>query len=80
MSQSPRFAHRLNRVVLKLSGEALAGGTGFGLSTEILSQLANEILEVRRELDVELAVVVGGGNFWRAWTAPRPTTWACWPR
>ncbi|MGD9794865.1 MAG: UMP kinase [Acidimicrobiia bacterium] len=68
MSESPRFAHRLNRVVLKLSGEALAGDVGMGLSTEILSQLANEIVEVRREMDVELAVVVGGGNFWRGLT------------
>jgi uridylate kinase len=65
---SPRFAHRLHRVVLKLSGEALAGQPGFGLSTEVLSQLANEIVEVRHELDVQLAVVVGGGNFWRGLT------------
>jgi uridylate kinase len=60
-----RFAHRLRRVVLKLSGEALAEPTGFGLSTDTLAQLASEITQVRRELDVEVAVVVGGGNFWR---------------
>jgi uridylate kinase len=68
MSASPdgkRFAHKLRRVVLKLSGEALAEPTGFGLSTDVLSQLASEITEVRRTMDVEIAVVVGGGNFWR---------------
>ncbi len=67
-SESPRFAHRLRRVVLKLSGEALSAENGFGLSTEILSRLATEIVEVRRDLDVELAIVVGGGNFWRGLT------------
>jgi uridylate kinase len=53
------------RVVLKLSGEALAEATGFGLSSAILDQIASEVVEARRELDVDLAVVVGGGNFWR---------------
>jgi uridylate kinase len=63
-----RFDEPLRRVVLKISGEALATGSGFGLSTEVLGQLADEIAEVRAELDVELAVVVGGGNFWRGLT------------
>ena len=62
---SPRFAHRLRRVVLKLSGEALADSNGFGLSTETLAQIAAEIVECRRDLDVDIAIVVGGGNFWR---------------
>jgi uridylate kinase len=55
---------RWRRIVLKLSGEALAEPTGFGLDTSILDQLASEIVEVR-SLDVDVAVVVGGGNFWR---------------
>jgi uridylate kinase len=57
---------RWNRVVLKLSGEALADpATGNGLSAAYLSQLAAEIIECREELRVDMAVVVGGGNFWR---------------
>jgi uridylate kinase len=53
------------RVVLKLSGEALVSPTGFGLDTDILDQLASEIVDVRQNLGVDIAVVVGGGNFWR---------------
>lgn len=56
---------RWSRVVLKLSGEALAEPTGFGLDTGVLHQVAAEIAEARRELSVDIAVVVGGGNFWR---------------
>jgi uridylate kinase len=52
-------------VVLKLSGEALAEPTGFGLDTNVLHQIATEISEVQLGLGVEVAVVVGGGNFWR---------------
>jgi uridylate kinase len=53
------------RVVLKLSGEALAEPSGFGLSPAILDQIAAEVVEARREFGVDLAIVVGGGNFWR---------------
>ena len=52
------------RVVIKLSGEALAGEAGFGLSPKIIKSVAEEIQEVV-ELGVEVAVVVGGGNIWR---------------
>src|SRR3954453_8718574 len=52
------------RIVLKLSGEALAGDKGFGLSPEIIKTVAEQVKEVV-ELDVEVAVVVGGGNIWR---------------
>lgn len=52
------------RVVIKLSGEALAGDAGFGLSPEIIKSVAEEVKEVV-ELGVEVAVVVGGGNIWR---------------
>ena len=56
---------RWNRVVLKLSGEALAESTGFGLAPSTLQQIATEIQDVQQNLGVEVAVVVGGGNFWR---------------
>ncbi|AYC29270.1 UMP kinase [Paenisporosarcina cavernae] len=52
------------RVVLKLSGEALAGEQGFGLSPQIIKSVAEQVKEVV-ELGVEVAVVVGGGNIWR---------------
>ena len=53
------------RVVLKLSGEALALPSGFGLDIDILDQLAAEIVDARQNLGVDMAIVVGGGNFWR---------------
>jgi uridylate kinase len=51
--------------VLKLSGEALAESSGFGLDSMVLNQIANELYETRSELGVDIAIVVGGGNFWR---------------
>ena len=60
-SKTPRW----KRVVLKLSGEALAESTGFGLDSDVLHQIATEVQETRRDLEVDIAVVVGGGNFWR---------------
>ncbi|MGH9508552.1 MAG: UMP kinase [Terriglobales bacterium] len=52
------------RVLLKLSGEALAANQGFGLDSERVHEIAAEIKEVH-DLKVEIAVVVGGGNFFR---------------
>nr|WP_106784249.1 UMP kinase [Lysinibacillus timonensis] len=52
------------RVVIKISGEALAGEAGFGLSPKIIKSVAEDIKGVV-ELGVEVAVVVGGGNIWR---------------
>ncbi len=52
------------RVVIKLSGEALAGEAGFGLSPNIIKSVAEDIKDVV-DLGVEVAVVVGGGNIWR---------------
>ena len=56
---------RWSRVVLKLSGEALAEPTGFGLDNSVLQQVAQELKETKAELEVDIAIVVGGGNFWR---------------
>jgi uridylate kinase len=52
------------RILLKLSGEALAADKGFGVDNEQLFTVAEEIAEVQR-LGVEIGVVVGGGNFFR---------------
>jgi uridylate kinase len=53
------------RVLLKLSGEALAADKGFGVDTKRVFEIANEVIEVQRDLGVEVAIVVGGGNFFR---------------
>jgi uridylate kinase len=55
---------KYKRVVIKLSGEALAGEAGFGLSPQIIKSVAEQVKEVV-DLGVEVAVVVGGGNIWR---------------
>jgi uridylate kinase len=57
-----------DRVLLKLSGEAFAGDEGYGIDGKVVEQLASEIVEVRAELGVQIAVVVGGGNIWRGMT------------
>ena len=61
MSSRPTWS----RIVLKLSGEALAEPSGFGLDNSVLSQVATEVREAREELGTNIAIVVGGGNFWR---------------
>jgi len=55
---------KFKRVVLKLSGEALAGKGGYGIDPDIIDSIAQQIVEVKRA-GVEIAVVVGGGNIWR---------------
>ena len=52
----------------KLSGEAFAGEGGYGIDGLVVAQLAKQIVEVRRDLDVDVAIVVGGGNIWRGMT------------
>jgi uridylate kinase len=59
---APTPAYR--RVLLKISGEALAGDQGYGIDPETLGRIAEEIREVV-DLGVELAVVIGGGNIYR---------------
>ncbi len=55
------------RIVLKLSGEALQGDQGFGIDNKIVIAIAEQIKAVR-DLDVDVAVVVGGGNICRGMT------------
>lgn len=56
---------KYKRVLLKISGEALAGAKGFGLDTEMINRVMHEVKEATTELGAEIAIVVGGGNFWR---------------
>jgi len=52
------------RVIIKLSGEALAGGKGIGLDSDTIEQICIEIKKCY-DMGVQIAIVVGGGNFWR---------------
>ena len=72
------------RVVIKLSGEYLAGSQSFGIDQPTVDRIADELIAAR-QLGVEVAVVVGGGNIVRgvefraACRVRPPTPWACWP-
>ena len=52
------------RILLKLSGEMLAGGNDFGVQTEAIGQFADEVKDVQA-MGVEIAIVIGGGNIFR---------------
>ena len=58
----------MKRVLLKLSGEALAGGKGSGFDEATVIRVARQIKEVAQE-GVQMGIVIGGGNFWRGRTS-----------
>ena len=60
MSQSPKY----KRILLKLSGEALMGQFDYGIDPKVITRVAKEIVELIR-LEVQVAVVIGGGNIFR---------------
>ena len=63
---SGRGPLRWSRVVLKVSGEAFAEpATGYGIDGSVVARIAGEVAGVRRDLGIEVAIVVGGGNIWR---------------
>lgn len=55
---------RFQRVLLKISGEAMMGAKGFGIDQEAVAGISGEIQEVR-DLGIEIAIVIGGGNIFR---------------
>jgi uridylate kinase len=55
---------KYKRILLKLSGEALAGEQGFGINIDVLAQVASEICEAHA-MGVEVGIVIGGGNIFR---------------
>ncbi|HKK83830.1 MAG TPA: uridine monophosphate kinase, partial [Atribacterota bacterium] len=61
MTENPIYS----RILLKISGEALAGKNGFGIDPDMIKKIAAEIHDVVTETGVELAIVVGGGNIFR---------------
>jgi uridylate kinase len=58
--QTPKY----RRIILKLSGEALAGEQGYGIDPDVVIAIASEVRDIK-EKGVEVAIVVGGGNIWR---------------
>ena len=69
---------KYKRILLKLSGEALAGDKGMGIDFDVATKICESIKKCS-ELGVELAIVVGGGNFWRGRSSVR-IIWACLQR
>ena len=67
MPDAPRHA-AYRRVLLKISGEALAGGQGYGIDPDTIAGIAEEIREVIG-MGVQLAIVIGGGNIFRGLAA-----------
>jgi uridylate kinase len=57
-------SRKYNRIILKLSGEALAGPQGFGIDFQVTTRIAHEIKEII-DMGIEVGAVVGGGNIWR---------------
>lgn len=64
MDNTPKY----KRIVLKLSGEALAGSKGFGIDTKVINEIAVQIKKIQ-DAGVQVAIVVGGGNIWRGRSA-----------
>ena len=64
MSPKTPAEPKYRKVLLKLSGEALQGDQGYGISADTLETISNEIAEVSK-LDIEIAIVIGGGNIFR---------------
>jgi uridylate kinase len=72
---------KYNRVIIKISGEALAGDKGFGLDSDTINAISDEI-KVCNEIGVQIGIVCGGGNFWRGgqvkiWTEQGRIIWVC---
>lgn len=58
------MAGKYKRVVIKISGEALAGPTGTGIDNHIVSKVVQQIKTVH-DLGIDVGIIIGGGNFWR---------------
>lgn len=55
---------KYHRIILKISGEALAGDKGFGINNDVINDISQQISDIVG-MGVQTAIVVGGGNFWR---------------
>lgn len=66
MTVTPKYS----RVMLKLSGEALAGERGYGIDPDVVAEMAEQLKEIH-QFGIEIGVVVGGGNIFRARTGSK---------
>lgn len=80
MSANPQF----KRVLLKVSGEALMGEGQYGIDVATVDRIASDVADALA-LNVEICMVIGGGNIFRGlsgrptgWIAAAPIIWACW--
>lgn len=64
MDSSVKSDHKYSRVLLKISGEALQGSDDFGINSDIIETISEEILDIH-EMGVQTAIVIGGGNIFR---------------
>ena len=62
------MAAKYERVLLKLSGEAMVGESSFGIDPQVVTDLAQQVAKIAR-LEVQIAIVIGGGNIWRGLAA-----------
>ena len=69
MSHFSPLEVRYKRMILKLSGEALAGEQGFGIDYDVVLEICKNIKTAVQTLGVQMGIVVGGGNFWRGRTS-----------
>ncbi len=77
---------KYHRVVIKLSGEALAEDEGSGIDPMRAANIAKRVSDIHN-MGVDVSMVIGAGNLWRGreglnwgWIEPPPTTWVCWQR
>lgn len=62
------MAKRFNRILLKLSGESLMGNKSYGIDSDIVEHITNEVVKVYK-LGIEIGIVIGGGNIYRGLSA-----------
>lgn len=55
----------MKRILIKLSGEQFGGESGKGIDTDVIQMLADEMIQAKKKFDIEIVIVVGGGNFIR---------------
>lgn len=60
---------KYKRVIIKISGEALSGSSGFGIDQDVVAEVSEQIKYVNA-MGVEVGIIIGGGNFWRGKSAP----------
>ena len=70
--------NKYTRVVIKISGEALAGENGFGLNNAVIAGVVEQIAKVRN-MGIQIGIIIGGGNFWRGRQGAErlPAIWVC---